>query len=201
MHRRVDTRCTVSAACQAKRSSRTTSYSEGMLAFVLGLGRLSRSERAKDLPALHTRMELHAPFTRFCIKSGTDSAFAFARLRRKWAVSTDHRPPVSAASTTRRARPSSPANSGYVVSFLRRFLQSPGASRGSPPWSPRRRGDTSVVPQRQPVCDHLNPSSIEAVENSQIEVAHEGVWGHSCSCLPAHFIKKTTKESKAQSVK
>ena len=37
-------------------------------------------KKARALPALHAKMELH--FARFCIKSGT-----FARLRRKWAVS------------------------------------------------------------------------------------------------------------------
>ena len=76
----------------AKRSSRTTSFPEGWRP---GLGRLSRSERAKALPALHAKMELHllnhAAFTRFCNRSGTASAFAFARLRRKWAVSSDRR--------------------------------------------------------------------------------------------------------------
>ena len=44
---------------QAKRSSRITSYCEGMLAPVPGFGRRSRSDKAKALPALQARMALH----------------------------------------------------------------------------------------------------------------------------------------------
>ena len=171
-----------------------------------GLGRLSGRDRAKALPALHAKMELHllnhAAFTRFCSRSGTDSAFAFARLRRKWAVSSDHRPPVSAPNTTRRARPPSPTNSGYVVSFLRRASSRATPPCGSPPRTPipperrHQRGvdsQLSSLPQGQPVCDHLDPSSIEDIGSSHVEVAHEGVWGHPGPSLAAHLGCSTLK--------
>ena len=74
------TRYPTGAATQAKGSSRTTSFPEGMEAPVPGLGRLSRRDRAKALPALHARMELHllnhAPFTRFCSRSGRDTVLS-----------------------------------------------------------------------------------------------------------------------------
>ena len=56
--------------------------------------------------------------------------------------------PVSAANTTRRARPPSPTNSGYVVSFLRRASSRATPGRLAPPLlglPSRRRGDTNVV--------------------------------------------------------
>ena len=124
---------------------------------------LSRRDRAKALPALHARMELHllnhAAFTRFCSRSGTDSAFAFARLRRKWAVSSDHRPPVSAAKTTKRARPCGlfPAP---------RFLQShAGAPGGSPPRTPippERKHQRGVYCQLGSL-PQVNPSAITSI--------------------------------------
>ena len=165
------TRYPTGAATQAKRSSRTTSFPEGMEAPVPGLGRLCRRGRAKALPALHSRMELHllnhAAFTRFCSRSGTDSAFAFARLRRKWAVSSDHRPPVSAAKTTRRARPPSPTNSGYVVSFLRRASSRATPARLAAPLlglPSRRKGDTNVVSiANWAPCHKVNPSAITSI--------------------------------------
>ena len=49
------------------------------------------------------------------------------------------------------------------------------------------------VPQGQPVCDHLDPSSIEAIESSHVEVAHQGVWGHPSPSLAAHLGCSTLK--------
>ena len=160
-----------------------------------GLGRVSRREKTKTLPALHVRMELHlrnhAAFTRFCTKSGTDPAFAFARLRRNWSVSNDHLPPVSAANTTRRSALSHPLGVPGLFPALR-FLQShPCAPSGSHPAREETptlcRWSVGSLPQGQPVRDHLNPSSIEATKSSQVEVAHEGVWGHPSPSFPAHL--------------
>ena len=83
----------------------------------------------KRKPSLHAKMELHlldhAAFTRFCSRSGTDSAFAFARLRRKWAVSSDRGPPISTANTTSWARPPSPHQ--LWVPSSRRALRLPSS--------------------------------------------------------------------------
>ena len=49
------------------------------------------------------------------------------------------------------------------------------------------------LPQGQPVCDHLDPSSIEAIASSHVEVAHQGVWGHPSPSLAAHLGCSTLK--------
>ena len=101
---------------------------------------------------LHLRN--HAAFTRFWSRRGTDSDFAFARLRRK------------SSQTTRRARPPSPTNSGCVVSFLR------ASSRGTPArlaapllgLPSRRRGDTNVVSiANWAPCHKVNLSAITSI--------------------------------------
>ena len=150
-----------------------------------GLGRLSRRDKAKALPVLHARMELHllnhAAFTQFCNKCGTDPAFAFA----------DNRHLVSAANTTRRARPPSPTNSACAAlppEPPRRALRLPSLES-----HPAR--EETPTSQGQPVCDHLNPSSIEATESSQVEVAHDGVWGHPSPSLLAHLGCGTLKRN------
>ena len=114
---------------QPNRSSRKTSCSEGMFTPVLGCGHPFRRDNAKALAALHARMLLHllnqAALTLFCIRTGAVSALALARHLKNCAVSADQRPPVTAASTTSRARSSSPANSGYVASFVLRACSCP----------------------------------------------------------------------------
>ena len=112
------------------------------------------------------------------------------------AVAADHGLPVSAANTTRRARPPSPTNSGHVVCFLRR-ASSKTTPRLAASSESRRKGDTNVVsiascgslPHGQPVCDHLDPSSIEAIESSHVAV----VWGHPSPNLLAHLGCSTPK--------
>ena len=105
-------------------------------------------------------------------------------------------PPVSAAKTTRRARPPSPTNSGYVVSFLRRTssraLRLP-SSDSHPAGEEGVDCQLGSLPQGQPVCNHLDPSSIEAIESSHVEVAHEGVGGHPSPNLAAHLGCSTLK--------
>ena len=53
------------------------------------------------------------------VNSGTSRTFAVAKPRRNRAVSSEKLPPTSPASTTRRALPRSPTNSGKRVSFRR----------------------------------------------------------------------------------
>ena len=101
--------------CAHKKASLNTSCVEGT-APMRGTGRVSRRDSAKALVALHASRELqrrnHAAFTLPWRRGGTESARALANPRRNWAVSSDHLPPTSAARTTRRARPASPASSG-----------------------------------------------------------------------------------------
>ena len=124
-------------------------------------------------------------------------AFAFARLLRKWAVSSDHRPPVSTTNTTRKARPPPPP--GMWPLSCAALPPEPHRRAGSPSRTPtlpeRRHGVDSQLgslPQGQHVCDHLDPSSIEAIESSHAEVVHEGVC-HRNPNLAAHLGYCTLK--------
>ena len=69
--------------------------------------------------ALHQRLNQERRATAR-ISGGSDLALAWARCRKKSWASSDHRPPVSQARTTKRARPNSPVNSGYLRSLVRR---------------------------------------------------------------------------------
>ena len=86
--------------------------------------------------------------TRCCKRGGSWRALALDNWQRKYRLSSDHLPPTSQASTTRRARPCSPANSGYRRCFRRRAankaapLKSAHWGCGTPS---RPRGDTIVV--------------------------------------------------------
>ena len=105
---------------QPNRPSRKTSCSEEMFTPVLGCGRLSRRDQCEGpllrcTPGCLLHLLNQAALTLFCIRTGAVSALALARHLKNSAVSADQRPPVSAASTTSRTRPSSPANSGWCV--------------------------------------------------------------------------------------
>ena len=122
---------------QANLSFLSTSCTEGASAPVPGVKRLSNKDKARDLAAAQARMPLqrrmYAAFTRFCRRKGEDSDLAFANERRNCAVSSDHRPPTSAASTTRRA----PSLSREL--WVGRFLLSAGLNQRHPvtlcsPW-------------------------------------------------------------------
>ena len=71
--------------------------------------------------ALHSRPRrpVLSNRTSLCTIAVHQARLAIARMWKSCA-SPDHLPPVSHARTTRRARPSSPANSGYLSSFRRR---------------------------------------------------------------------------------
>ena len=72
---------------------------------------------AQHARAVHQRRN-HAFLAARRISLGSERALARAKcLRNDWA-SSDHLPPVSHPSTTSRARPCSPVNSGYVRSFV-----------------------------------------------------------------------------------
>ena len=170
------TRYPTGAATQAKRSSRTTSFPEGMEAPVPGLGRLSRRDRAKALPALHARMELllnHAAFTRFCSRSGTDSAFAFASFGGNG---------PSHQTTDPQSQQLRPPDG-----LVHPLPPTPGMwslSCAALPPEPRRRA------LRLPSSD-----SHQAIESSHVEVAHEGIGGHPSPSLAAHLGCSTLKRN------
>ena len=131
---RSKTRYPAGAAAQAKRSSRTTSFPEGMEAPVPGLERLSRRDRGKTLPALHAKMELHllnhAAFT------AAEVAQTLPCLRKTWEeMGRLIRPPTPvSAAKTKRARPPSHQLRECGLFLAPRFLQShAGAPCGSPP--------------------------------------------------------------------
>ena len=106
----------------ANLSSLMTSRVDGMASPVPGTGRRSNRETAKDRAVEQARVALHlrnhAASTLPWRRCGADCALALARADKNCAVSTLQRPPTSAASTTKRARPPSPDSSGYVASFL-----------------------------------------------------------------------------------
>ena len=85
---------------------------------------------AQHARAVHQRRN-HALLAARRISLGSERALARAKcLRNDWA-SSDHLPPVSHASTTSRARPCSPVNSGHVRSFVRRAWSRAAPSRSA----------------------------------------------------------------------
>ena len=103
--------------------------------------------RAAAHPNMALHLRVHADRARRK-RSETPCVLAQARSMRNCAVSVEKRPPTSPASTTSRALPPLPANSGYVVSLSRRAclraipFTSCALGRGAPS---RRMGLTSVV--------------------------------------------------------
>ena len=88
----------------------------------------SNRDKANGLVSLHASRLRHllsqADCTRPRVSRGTSWARHLARAPEiAQSVSFDHRPPTSAARTTRRARPPVPFSSGYVLSFRRLALQ------------------------------------------------------------------------------
>ena len=128
------------------------------------------------------------------------SAFAFARLRRNWAVLTDYRAPVSAANT-RRGLSLSPTNSGCVVIFLRRASPKAPSRRTLrlPPESPipperrHQRGLDGQLP-----CHRVNPSPITSILRPSRPLKALGsrsrTWGHLRASLPTHLGCGTLKK-------
>ena len=95
-----------------KRASRNTSCTDGMSAPVPWTGRRSNKDNEKARAAEHANTALHrrmyAAWTLPCNTRGDSRALALVKADRKVAVSSFHRPPTSAASATKRARPPSP---------------------------------------------------------------------------------------------
>ena len=98
------------------RASLMTSPVEGAQPSLLTQERASRRDKAKALAALQARRTRQrksqaASALRWTGK-GSPRTLAFAKCRKKSRVSSDHRPPTSHASTTRRALPNWPDSSG-----------------------------------------------------------------------------------------
>ena len=94
------------------------------------------------------------------ISLGSDLALARTRCLKKSRASSDHLPPVSQARTTKRARPCSALNSGYLRSLVRRARSrlSPWGSIGSTGltkvtsmanWAQGKRGKPSATTHRR----------------------------------------------------
>ena len=146
---------------------RKTSCTDGLSLPVPGTGRRSSKDTAKARAAEHASTALHrrihAALTLPCKIHGEDSARALARAASKVAGSSLQRPPTSAAKTTNRARPPSPASSGYVRSFRRLATSSAAPSLSAalllalPGWCRWLPGLHATRKARQPrlrVCGH-----------------------------------------------
>ena len=123
-----------SRAHQKWRESPNTSWTQGVGPSTPAEQSLSRRKSAKARAAAQANMEPHrrnhAARARPCNNSGTSRTFAAANPRRKEAVSSEKRPPTSPASTTKRAQPPSPTNSGWRHAWLCCTLPCQGADQG-----------------------------------------------------------------------
>ena len=193
---------------QAKRSSRTTSFPEGMEApLARGWGACpgeierkppcaARQDGAPPPQPRGLHSVLQQKWHRLCLrlrKASEEMGRLIGPLTASLS-SQDHQTGSSTLSHQLRVCGLFPAP---------RFLQShAGAPWGSPPrLPPERRHQRGVycqlcsLPQGQPVCDHLDPSSIEAMESSHVEVTHEDVGGHPSPSLAAHLGCSTLKRT------
>ena len=126
----------------------------------------SKRDDATALATVQEKSEPHlrrqACSTLLRSKGGTDRALARARELKNLCVSWDHRPQTSTASTTKRARPRRPTNSGYLRSLRCRVAAKATPStctrRGTPlawsvltmvvstaSWAPPKRGNPSAT--------------------------------------------------------
>ena len=99
-----------------------------------------------------------AAFTRCGRRKGEDSDLAFTRERRNCTVSSDHRPPTSAASTTRRALPPSPPAPGRSVPSVG-GLESAPPRHVLQPLASRCRDTIVVSTASCAPCHKVNPSA------------------------------------------
>ena len=83
------------------------------------LGALTGHNRKEHVHHLMRGRSVEACSARFFKTGGSDLALAFAKRDKNLLVSSDHRPPISPARTTKRARLRGPESSGYVLSFKR----------------------------------------------------------------------------------
>ena len=121
-------------------------------------------------------------------------ALALARSRKNCAVSSDHRSPTSAVSTTERALPPSPESSGEngllgASGLMQRCSVAvcrcpPG---GAIPVQRRHQrgvyGELCPVPQRQAVRDDFESPPIEHVDPCRVQVTDRSVGPHSLLLL------------------
>ena len=114
---------------------------------------------------------LHACSARLFEMGGSDLAFALAKRDKNLRVSSDQRPPISPARTTRRAL--RPTNSGYVRSF-----QSSGC---------RQRVDCQLrsSKERQPINRDFQSGLIPGVRCRQIELTQHGIGNNPSSSFTA----------------
>ena len=152
--------------------------------------RRSNKERAKAWAALQASMHLHllnqANWAPTLKTGGSWRTFALARCSKKCAVSCDHRPPTSAARTTKRVLPCLPGELGVAV------LLPPtgGFQDGTIDISaPKTRGPISAqcrdqscvhcqlssMKRRQAVNQDLGAAFIELVRQSDVHVLDPGV--------------------------
>ena len=201
-HDELATRDVLPSRRYPKRSSRTTSCTDGASPPPPATGRRSNKDAVNARAAEHARNALHlrikAALTLSCRMKGQAWALAPAKADRNLAVSSLHRPPTSAAETTNRARPTSPDNAGEI--FLSFDVPPPRRLRhGLLHENYRRRHQRRVnrklcpMPQSEPVSDHLQATSIQVVVGNQIHVAHRAVRGHAGSCLSAHLRSRALK--------
>ena len=92
-----------------------TSWIEGVGTFApAGTG--SNRDKAYERAAVHPNMEHHLRISAACARPLSSSdmprTFPEAKLRKKWAVSSENLPPTSPPSTTTLALPSAPTSSG-----------------------------------------------------------------------------------------
>ena len=96
-----------------KRASRTTSCTEGASPFQPATGRQSSKDAVNARVVEQARTALHqVAFTLFCKMVEQDSALAFAKAAKNFAVLH----PGSTVRTTKRSRPPSPDKSGSLSS-------------------------------------------------------------------------------------
>ena len=152
---------TRTTSAQTNLASLSTSCTEGTSSPTLGTGRCSNNDKVRDHAILHANKALqrltYAAVTGPC-KSWEDScALAFAKAPRKSTVSSDHRPPTSAASTTNQPGPPS------LACEFRRAEPSPcrGDTKvvSTASWAPSTM--TSMRPDLEQICQppraHLPP--------------------------------------------
>ena len=117
------------------RASHTTSSPKGVGPSIPWPALTSSEDKASARAPLHASMDPHrksqAWRTPCCRRGGSWRALALDNWRRKCRLSWDHLPPTSQPSTTRRARPCSPANSGYRRCFRRRAASKAAPSRSA----------------------------------------------------------------------
>ena len=145
---------------QPKRWSPTTSCTLGTWPSAPGEARKSSRDSAYARAAAQLSIEAHlrrqAARALSCISAGTSLNLACASEDKNDAVSLDHRPPVSPASTTRRALPPWPEGQWPGV---KPHLFKPTSTAN---WTPPKRGRPSTKTSR---VEHVGRSQIQTTKH------------------------------------